>query len=336
MSRVCVKSGSIVEPVLQSLFWGGVQSTHNKNKNNNVVIMDGSSGATPRSNTPVIVGKQAERDGYNYGRPQVGRNFYIAKDKVHNHDFGDDNKSLSTISAGFTTVSKMLGRHVGFDRRDDENLGEASHFDDYVGTIHSNEFDFKYTLDNALKNGHHEDEEVIETLRDGDCSSTSDLSSMTGISDNFPPIDNERLFLSFRRKVNTNIKSHQLPQHDLPGKLVEGSRRYNIQGKISSGLRVLSQKNHSNKNSNTEHSVSTPPTAPTTPVRTNALSNDFTMTQGNIDSLVSFPPILSSSTVKNSKDLSMEEYDLASHVTNDTTTPSIGGFGVYVHRKLTN
>ena len=297
-----------------------------------IFIMDGSSGATPQSTIPVIVGKQAERDGYNYGRPQVGRNLYIARDKVHNHDFGDDNNSRSTISAGFTTVSKVWGRNVGSDRRDEENSGEASYFDDYVGTIHSNadEFDFKYTLDNALKNGHHKDQEVIETSRDGDRSSTSDLSSMTGISDNVVPTDNEGLFVSFRRKVRTNIKSNQLPQHDLPGKLVEGSRRYNIEGETSPGLRVLSQQNHSNKNSNTEHSVSTPPTAPTTPVRTNALSNDFTTAQENIDSLVNFPPILSSL----GRDLSMEEYDLASHFTNDTTTPSVGGFGMYVHRKL--
>ncbi len=34
-----------------------MQSTHNKN--NNIVIMDGSSGATPRSNTSVIVGQNA-------------------------------------------------------------------------------------------------------------------------------------------------------------------------------------------------------------------------------------------------------------------------------------
>ena len=284
-----------------------------------IFIMDGSSGATPQSTTPVIVSKQAERDGYNYGRPQVGRNLYIARDKVHNHDFGDDNNSLSTISAGFTTVSKVLGRNVGSDRRDEENSGEASHFDDYVGTIHSNadEFDFKYTLENALKNGHHKDQEVIETSRDGDRSSTSDLSSMTGISDNVVPTDNEGLFVSFRR-------------NDLPGKLVEVSRRYNIEGETSPGLRVLSQQNHSNKNSTTEHSVSTPPTAPTTPVRTNALSNDFTTAQENIDSLVNFPLILSSL----GRDLSMEEYDLASHFTNDTTTPSVGGFGMYVHRKL--
>ena len=296
-----------------------------------IFIMDGSSGATPQSTTPVIVGKQAER-GYNYGRPQVGRNLYIARDKVHNHDFGDNNNSLSTISAGFTTVSKVLGRNVGSDRRDEENSGEASHFDDYVGTIHSNadEFDFKYTLDNALKNGHHKDQEVIETSRDGDRSSTSDISSMTGISDNVVPTDNEGLFVSFRRKVRTNIKSNQLTQHDLPGKLVEGSRRYNIEGETSPGLRILSQQNHSNKNSNTEHSVSIPPTAPTTPVRTNALSNDFTTAQENIDSLVNFPPILSSL----GRDLSMEEYVLASHFPNDTTTPSVGGFGMYVHRKL--
>ncbi len=279
-----------------------------------IFIMDGS-----RSTTPVIVSKQAERDGYNYGRPQVGRNLYIARDKVHNHDFGDDNNSLSTISAGFTTVSKVLGRNVGSDIRDEENSGEASHFDDYVGTIHSNadEFDFKYTLENALKNGHHKDQEVIETSRDGDRSSTSDLSSMTGISDNVVPTDNEGLSVSFRR-------------NDLPGKLVEVSRRYNIEGETSPGLRVLSQQNHSNKNSTTEHSVSTPPTAPTTPVRTNALTNDFTTAQENIDSLVNFPLILSSL----GRDLSMEEYDLASHFTNDTTTPSVGGFGMYVHRKL--
>jgi len=284
-----------------------------------IFIMDGSSGATPQSTTPVIVSKQAERDGYNYGRPQVGRNLYIARDKVHNHDFGDDNNSLSTISAGFTTVSKVLGRNVGSDIRDEENSGEASHFDDYVGTIHSNadEFDFKYTLENALKNGHHKDQEVIETSRDGDRSSTSDLSSMTGISDNVVPTDNEGLSVSFRR-------------NDLPGKLVEVSRRYNIEGETSPGLRVLSQQNHSNKNSTTEHSVSTPPTAPTTPVRTNALTNDFTTAQENIDSLVNFPLILSSL----GRDLSMEEYDLASHFTNDTTTPSVGGFGMYVHRKL--
>jgi hypothetical protein len=101
---------------------------------------------------------------------------------------------------------------------------------------------------------------------------------MPGISNNFAPTDNEGLFISFRRKVKSNISS-QLPQHDLPGKLVEGSRRYNIQGEILSGPRVLSQQNRSNKNS-----VNTPPTAPTTHTTSSALSNDFTTAQENIES----------------------------------------------------
>jgi hypothetical protein len=142
--------------------------------------MDCSSGATPQSDTPVIDGKQKERDWYNDLRPQLGGNFYIDRGKVNNHDFLNDSNSLSTISAGFTAVSKVLGRNVGSDRWDEENLGEASHFDEYVGSKYSNEdrSDFKYTLDNALKNGRHKDQEGVETMSNRDHSSTSDLVSL--------------------------------------------------------------------------------------------------------------------------------------------------------------
>ena len=65
------------------------------------------------------------------GGPQIGRNFYINRDQIqHKHD-NDGDHSLSSLSGGITTMSKVVGRRYGgLEIQDVENAGGDKNFDD--------------------------------------------------------------------------------------------------------------------------------------------------------------------------------------------------------------
>ena len=321
-----------------------------------------------RSEQPQNIRHLNHRQG---GGPQIGRNFYINRDETQHRHGNDGDHSLSSLSGGITTMSKVVGRRYGgLEIQDIENAGGDQNFDDNTTICpDKDEFgDYAYAYAHmSAASGQRRGEYGAHSDTDtsGDCSS-QDRSSLSSITNDFvPTYDSKGLFLAFSRKGKHNNSKKKSKQQATSGDISQAVPVANNDGKEHPEMVIeihsstpprksragmpwyhqanarASKESNSATRSNTEDhsgSVSTPPLTPdgspqSSPTRGNPLGNKFLMSQEHVDSLVQFPSNQLPPRM-NAKQMAMDGDDVDSQLyTNDTSNRSIG-FGAYINQKF--